>query len=193
VGFLFYGGGEMSDDRIMIFIDGSNFYHNLKTNHFNAKIDFKKFSDLLCRERRYIRTYYYNTPLKQEEDHSEYRKQQTFFDALRRTPYLELKLGYFLKKTKTCPNCGSVLNYRVEKGCDVTLAVDMMSMAYKGLYDVAILVSSDGDFASACQCVKDLGKHVENAYFENGHSWHLLNVCDDRILIDQDLIDKSKR
>jgi len=75
----------------------------------------------------------------------------------------------------------------------VTLAVDMMSMAYKNLYDVAILVSSDGDFASACQCIKDLGKHVENAYFEKGNSWHLLNTCDNRILIDKVLTDKSIR
>ena len=67
----------------------------------------------------------------------------------------------FLKKTKICEECGHVLNYPVEKGCDVNLAVDMMSMAYKNLYDVAILVSADGDFASACQCVKDLGKHIE--------------------------------
>ncbi len=183
----------MIDDQVMVFIDGSNFYHNLRTSGFNTKIDFKKFSDLLCRGRRHVRTYYYNTPLKQEEDPTEYRKQQTFFDALRRTPYLELKLGYFLKKTKTCPNCSNVLSFPVEKGCDVTLAVDMMSMGYKGIYDVGILVSSDGDFANACQCVKDLGMHVENAYFESGSSWHLLNVCDDRILIDQHLINRSRR
>jgi uncharacterized LabA/DUF88 family protein len=183
----------MGDEKVMIFIDGSNFYHNLKDHHFNTHIDFKKFSDLLCRGRKHIRTYYYNAPVKQADDREEYRKQQLFFDGLRRTPYLELKLGYFLKKSKTCEECGHVLNYPVEKGCDVNLAVDMMNMAYKGLYDVAILVSSDGDFSSACQCVKDLGKHVENAYFEKGSSWHLLNVCDDRILIDQNFINKCIR
>jgi uncharacterized LabA/DUF88 family protein len=182
----------MGDERIMIFIDGSNFYHNLKTHNLNTRIDFKKFSDLLCAGRKHIRTYYYNTPIKQADDPDEYRRQQLFFDGLRRTPYLELKLGYFLKKTKICENCGRTLSYPVEKGCDVNLAVDMMSMAYKNLYDVAILVSSDGDFASACQCVKDLGKHIENTYFEHGSSWHLLNICDVRILIDQALINKCK-
>jgi uncharacterized LabA/DUF88 family protein len=182
----------MGDERIMIFIDGSNLYHNLKTHNLNTRIDFKKFSDLICAGRKHIRTYYYNTPIKQADDPAEYRRQQLFFDGLRRTPYLELKLGYFLKKTKKCENCGHTLSYPVEKGCDVNLAVDMMSMAYKNLYDVAILVSSDGDFASACQCVKDLGKHIENTYFEHGSSWHLLNICDVRILIDQALINKCK-
>jgi uncharacterized LabA/DUF88 family protein len=84
------------------------------------------------------------------------------------------------------------VTYPVEKGCDVSIAVDMMSMAYKNLYDVAILVSSDGDLVSACQCVKDLGKHIENGYFQKGSSKHLLDVCDVRILIEQGLIDKCK-
>ena len=87
----------MSDERIMVFIDGSNFYHNLKTHHFDTKIDFKKFSNLLCGARKHVRTYYYNTPLKQGDDPGEYRRQQSLFDGLRRTLELELKLGYFLK------------------------------------------------------------------------------------------------
>jgi len=30
---------EMGDERVMIFIDGSNFYHNLKSHHFSTKIE----------------------------------------------------------------------------------------------------------------------------------------------------------
>jgi hypothetical protein len=62
----------MGDERIMIFIDGSNFHHNLKTHNFNTKIDFKKFRDLLCAGRKYVRTYYYNAPIKQADDPGEY-------------------------------------------------------------------------------------------------------------------------
>ena len=61
----------MSDEKVMIFIDGSNFYHNLKAHHFNTKIDFKKFSDLLCKGRKHVRTYYYNAPIKQADDPGE--------------------------------------------------------------------------------------------------------------------------
>lgn len=52
----------------------------------------------------------------------------------------------------------------MEKGVDINIAVDMLSMAYKNLYDVCILVSGDSDFHPAIQAVKDLGKHVEMAY-----------------------------
>jgi len=78
----------MGEERVMIFIDGSNFYHNLRSHHFSTRIDFKKFSGLLCRGQKYIRTYYYNTPLSQQNDTEEYKKQQLFFNNLRRTPYL---------------------------------------------------------------------------------------------------------
>jgi uncharacterized LabA/DUF88 family protein len=182
----------MADERVMIFIDGSNFYHNLKFHGFTTRIDFKKLSDCLAKNRKHVRTYYYNTPLLQENNPDEYKKQQTFFDRLKRTPYLELKLGYFLKKGSTCKSCGDKVVCLVEKGCDVSIAVDMMDMAYKNLYDTSVLVSSDGDLVRACQCVKDLGKHVENAYFQKGSSRNLLDVCDVRTLVDGAMINTCK-
>ncbi len=54
----------------------------------------------------------------------------------------------------------------------------MLSMATKNLYDIAVLVSGDGDFDKAIKEVKDLGKHVENAYFTTGHAYQLLKICD---------------
>jgi len=37
----------------------------------------------------------------------------------------------------------------VEKGVDVTLATDLLRMGWMNLYDVAVLVSGDGDFGDA--------------------------------------------
>ena len=65
-----------------------------------------------------------------------------------------------------------------EKGVDTRLVADMVFMAARDLYDVAILVSGDGDLAFAAQAVKDLGKHVENSYFKKGRSQHLIKACD---------------
>lgn len=53
----------------------------------------------------------------------------------------------------------------VEKGVDTLLAVDMLSMAYKSAYDVAILVTADADFVPVVNEVKSFGKCVFNAYF----------------------------
>ncbi len=71
----------------------------------------------------------------------------------------------------------------VEKGIDIMLATDLLYFAWNDFYDVAILVSGDSDFAYALQAVKNMGKHVEVAYFESGASKDLLSVADNRHLL----------
>lgn len=50
-----------------------------------------------------------------------------------------------------------------EKGVDVKLATDLLTL--KDIYDVAIILSGDGDYVPAVQAVKDSGKHVINVSF----------------------------
>jgi uncharacterized LabA/DUF88 family protein len=73
----------------------------------------------------------------------------------------------------------------VEKGIDVMLATDLLHFAWNGLYDIAVLVSGDSDFAYALQAVKNMGKHVEVAYFEANVGKDLLDIADNRHLLNQ--------
>jgi uncharacterized LabA/DUF88 family protein len=104
-----------------------------------------------------------------------YREQQEFLDILRKTPYLEVRLG----STKLAQGIP------IEKGIDIMLATDLLYCAWHNFYDVAILVSGDADFAYAVQAIKNMGKHVEVAYFESGVSKDLLNVADYLHLLDR--------
>ena len=169
-------------ERVTIFIDGSNFYHALKRCFGTASIDFEKLAASLVGSRKLIRIYYYNAPVNQAEEPDKFKDQQRFFDKLRSVPYLDLKLGRLEKRRGTV----------VEKGVDVNIAVDMLRLAYKDTYDTAILISGDGDFAAAVEAVKDLGKHVENAFPRKGLSRHLWNACDRFVELDQDLIDQCR-
>jgi len=54
-----------------------------------------------------------------------------------------------------------------EKGVDVALATDMLSLAIEGAYDVAILVSGDYDYHKAVEAIKKRNLYVEIAYFRN--------------------------
>jgi len=45
----------MKEERIAIFIDGSNFYHGLKALFGSAKIDFVKLAEKLCAGGRWRR------------------------------------------------------------------------------------------------------------------------------------------
>ena len=163
------------EDRVAIFIDGSNLYHALKNNFGRYNLSFAEFTRKLCGSRRLLRTYYYNVlqdPTQRPEGH---REQQEFLDILRMTSYLEVRLG----STKIAQGIP------VEKGIDIMLSTDLLYFAWNNFYDVAVLVSGDGDFAYALQAVKNMGKHVEVAYFESGVSKDLLNIADNRHLLDR--------
>jgi uncharacterized LabA/DUF88 family protein len=168
--------------KVIVFIDGSNLYHGLKANIGKTKINFEKFVNKLVNGRELVRTYYYNVPINQTEDPINYKAQQRFFSRLDRISYFETILGRLSPRERIhkCPNCQheNKIIFHNEKGVDVKIAVDMLSMATKNLYDVAILVTGDGDFDKAIKEVKDLGKHVENAYFTTGHAYQLFKICD---------------
>lgn len=157
-------------DRVAIFIDGSNLYHSLEENCKRFDLDFAAFSDKLCKGRRLLRTYYYNVLRSPDRNPHAYQEQQKFLTALSNTPYLEVRLG-------TSKLRGDVA---IEKGVDITLATDMLRLGWRDLYDVAILVSGDGDFAYALQAVKDMGKHVEVAAFPANLSHELAQIADTR-------------
>ncbi len=197
---------EIKKERVAIFIDGSNFYHGLKACIGNTKVDFAKFSQLLCGDRELVRAYYYNAPVNQQEFPDVYKDQQRFFDSLKTVPYFVLKLGRLEKRTikvdkeelvKTfgadtakliLEKWGEVIVTYVEKGVDIDLATDMLRLAYNNAYDTAIIVTGDGDFVSAVNGVKDMGKHVENANFSDGKGYHIRTACDKFISLDKDFI-----
>jgi uncharacterized LabA/DUF88 family protein len=167
------GTNVFMDDRVAIFIDGSNLYHSVKNNFGRHDLNFTEFANKLTAGRKLFRTYYYNIlqdPAQYPEAHKE---QLEFLDVLKKTPYLETRLGSTKKALGT------------EKGIDVMIATDLLYFAWSGFYDTAILVSGDADFAYAVQAVKNMGKHVEVAYFENGISKDLLDIADHRYLLDR--------
>ncbi len=163
------------EDRVAIFIDGSNLYHALQNNLGRHDLNFTEFASKLGGPRRLFRTYYYNVLQDPNQRPDVYQEQQEFLDILRKTPYLEVRLG----STKVAQG---VL---VEKGIDVMIATDLLYFAWNDFYDVAVLVSGDGDFAYVLQAVKNMGKHAEVAYFEGGVSKDLLDICDNRHLLNR--------
>ncbi len=163
------------EDRVAIFIDGSNLYHALKNNFRRYDLNFTEFARKLCGSRRLFRIYYYNVLQDSSQRPDGHRDQQEFLDILRKTPYLEVRLG----GTKMAQGI------LVEKGIDTMLATDLLYFAWNAFYDVAVLVSGDADFTYSLQAVKNMGKHVEVAYFESGVSKDLLDVADNRHLLDR--------
>lgn len=154
--------------RVAIFIDGSNLYHSTRQDFGRTDLDLRKFADLLLDGRFLVRVYYYNASVIQAEGLDRYKNQQKFFEALRRIPYFDVRLGRLVRR-------GDSL---IEKGIDVRIAVDMLTMAHDDVYDVAVLVSGDADYVHAVESIKRTGKHVEVACFRSSRSDHLMQRAD---------------
>ncbi|MDV2988624.1 MAG: NYN domain-containing protein [Dehalogenimonas sp.] len=171
------------DDRVMIFIDGSNMYHSLKAHFHRSDIDLAQFCAKLVGKRRLVRIYYYNVEVGQREEPERYKDQRVFFDGVEAMPYTELRLGR-LVYTSGWPNTPPF-----EKGVDVMLATDMLTHCFKNNYNTGILVAGDSDFVGALQAIKDYGKHVEVALFgEERTSVPLRKVADVVHVIDGNML-----
>lgn len=169
--------------RVCVFVDGSNLYFALKRNGRPTRVDYYELGRALTGPNRdLIRIYYYNASYSPLSDPDRAKTQQSFFDSLDKTPYLELRLGRIIQQRE---------GQKMEKGVDVRLAADMVFYAAKDFYDVAILVTEDQDFAHSMTCVKELGKHVELASFPDSQNRDVLRVAD-RIISLADVANKHK-
>ena len=83
----------MAEERVMVFVDGSNFYRCLKSQFEMTNVDFLKLALLLCGGRRLIRIYYYNAVVRREDGEVRYRDQQRFFERLRDVPLSGIAIG----------------------------------------------------------------------------------------------------
>ena len=162
-----------------VFIDGSNLYHALEENCRRKDLDFKKFISKLCEGRNLFRAYYYNILQDSERKEQAYQDQQKFLSTLYGVDFLEVRL-------RPSKYRGDQL---IEKGIDIMMATDMLQFGWKDLYDTAILVSGDGDFAYALQTVKNMGKHVEVAAFSNTLSHELTQIADCVQTLDNGFLD----
>lgn len=149
-----------ANERVFIFIDGSNLYHVLGEICGRRDLQFDKFALKLANGRDLRRVYYYN--IRQESDRRPElgKDQEKFLASLYDTPYMEVRLGVWRQHGEEM----------VEKGVDVMLATDLVVKALRDQYETAIVVSGDGDFFPAYQAAKDAGKHVEVAAFDENLS-----------------------
>lgn len=156
-------------NRVAVFIDGSNLYNGMRDNLANTRVNLQALIKQLVGNRTFFRAYYYNAPLTDDYETDLRDGQQRFFESLRRIPYVTVRLGRLHRRTD-----GSL----VEKGIDVAIAVECLTLAFEDTYDTAIIVSGDSDYVELVEAVKRRGKHVESAMFKNQSAGVLMEYVD---------------
>ena len=79
----------------------------------------------------------------------------------------------------TCDSCGNKGNRIVQKGVDVGIITDLLSLAYEDKYDRVVITAGDGDFLDAIKKVQSLGKEVWVAGYRCSMSRDLKDHADE--------------
>lgn len=161
-------------------------------------VDYHKLSETVCKGYHRLRTYIYDCMPYQADPPTDdqktlYAGKQKFFQALQKLPSFEPRFG------RQRPRPGGY----VQKGVDVLLAVDLVRLSSKGQIQKAFLIAGDGDYVPAVKTAKDEGVSVTmyhsgafqkdaNGRMHPKYSNEMWDACDDRIVLDNKLIEKCK-
>ncbi|MFA5359013.1 MAG: NYN domain-containing protein [Patescibacteria group bacterium] len=170
-------------EKIAIYIDGGNLYFKLKELKIEHTTDFdyKGLCDYLARGREVVSYRYYVGTIRAGKDDKRGQKlragQQRLFNKL-------LEKNFVIKKGYLMQNNGKFH----EKGVDVQIAIDLLIGAYDGMYDAAVLISSDTDLIPAIKKIKYLGKAIEYVGFSHQPSLGMQkNVNLSRLLLEEEV------
>ncbi|MEA2053728.1 MAG: NYN domain-containing protein [Candidatus Thermoplasmatota archaeon] len=73
----------------------------------------------------------------------------------------------------------------IEKGVDIALATDMLSLGFTKSYDVGVLVAGDLDYIKTIEALKKQGIIIEIACFKSAASGELIRCADRYIELDK--------
>lgn len=182
--------------RAVLFIDGNNWYHGLKSIGVQSiALDYRKVAEKLLLNKRHLAEIRYYVG-KVSGDLARARQQENFLKGLRQQG-VRVSLGRIEKReispgknpitrrlksildehgehlrqdirAELDPLCHQPILTYIEKQVDVQIAVDLVSMAQHDQYDVAYLLSADGDFVPAVEEAKRAGKRVFAASAASG-------------------------
>lgn len=132
-------------ERIALFIDGSNFYAAARALGFD--IDYKRLLEIFAEKGRLIRAFYY-TALIEDQEYSPIRPLVDWLDYN----------GYTMVTKPTKEFTDGAGRRKIKGNMDIELAIDVMEMAEH--LDHAIIFSGDGDFRRLVDAVQRKGLRV---------------------------------
>lgn len=141
-------------ELVTAYIDGLNLYHGLKDGGWRRYywLDVRRLIENLLKPGQTLgEVHYFTTRALFGAD--KIARHSAYLDALETLPGLSVHYGYYVTKSRRCPNCGAVHQVPEEKVTDVNIAVKLVCDAHDDAFDTAMLVSGDGDLAGPIKAV----------------------------------------
>jgi uncharacterized LabA/DUF88 family protein len=162
-------------NRTYVYIDGFNLYNRALKNTRYKWLDINALCSRLLLSPDFeicLIRYFTAKIIPSEADPEQSIRQEIYLRALRTLTNVKIHFGTFLLKSASrvlaempFKEDGSWNTVRVqlpeEKGSDVNLASHLLCDGFSGLFDIAVLITSDSDFIEPIKMVRDrLGKRV---------------------------------
>ncbi len=144
--------------NVAIFVDVANMYYAARGQ--DVDVDYVALLKHATKGRDLIRAYAYSGLDPQNEN------QRKFLDFLAKNGYKVVQQGH-----------PQVRRRAVKANLDIELVVDLFRLADR--MDIAVIVSGDGDFASAIRALQDKGVRCEVISFRPNTSSDLIAVADE--------------
>jgi len=176
---------NMPFERVMVFIDGA--YLRIRCKKFGGHDDIRWSSlswQLIRMFNTYgtnpynanlIRIYYYDA--KPPETDPNYEEDMKYFERIESQYAFTVRLGKLVESTK---------GKRRQKGVDILMAIDALTMAYQNQYETAMFLLGDADFKPLIEAVKHAGKKTLGIYYRPTCPKDLSDSFDMRIWLRKD-------
>src|SRR3989344_2222319 len=173
-------------NRVIVFIDGNNFYYKLKDFTVEkAKVlklldfDYQGFAKNLVKDNNLVEIRYYVGAIRRQNGTNKAKSEKLYAN--------QQKLLGKLQQQNIPTILGNLIQHPDksfhEKGVDVRIAVEMIRFAREDKYDIAYLLKSDTDLVPAVEEVRSLNKRVCYVGVSKGQSFGLTKVSDNAILL----------
>ena len=176
--------------NVVVFIDGNNLFHRMWSFYHTHRIDILELCKRLCNVNRNLKQIrYYYSPFVRQLGERMALLQQSYVEEIKKIENIFISEGKYIKKPillkqdvrariKHLINIEDMKTY-IEKGVDVAIAIDMITLGLQKEYDTAILVSTDSDFVPVVNYLTSSKIKTQVAAFkDNDHScYDLQNSC----------------
>jgi 6-hydroxy-3-succinoylpyridine 3-monooxygenase len=144
-------------NRCIIYIDGFNFYYGLFKKRPEWRwLNLQSFFEQLRLNEDVVKIRYFTAIVDEREHVSRKRdRQKRFLKALSSLPKVEVILGFFQSRERTCQaTCKRVYREPEEKKTDVNIAVALIDDAMANRADSMVVVTGDSDIQPAVAWIR---------------------------------------
>jgi NYN domain len=174
--------------RTVVYVDGFNLYYGCLKDSDERWLDIGTLCERLLKDVEIVGIKYFTARVKArpgdpaEPQRQQAQRQQIYFRALETIPCLTIHYGHFITRATTArvvkdrkgkPAYTEVWKTE-EKGSDVNLASHLLIDGFRARYDLAVVISNDGDLKDPVHFVRhDLKAPVGILNPHQNRSWAL--------------------